>query len=210
MDVFYDYEREFTNAAKDVSSILSRIPSMPPPQKRTAEKDVNRLLRDLEDMLGKMEDAARESGQRGMLESSLKRKGQDLQRLRRELSKKLQEDPAGSVEEEYARRSAGQREQLVEGVGRIDKSSERLQNAYTIGLENEELAADTLGTLYQQRGQLEDSARKVEEINDNMGNAGSTLREIARRAIQDKIILGVANTLLFIFICLLIYFLLFG
>ena len=206
MDIFYDYEREFTSASRDVTSILSRIPSMPPQQKRTAEKDVNRLLRDMEDMLGKMEDAARESGQRGMLESSLKRKGQDLQRLRRELAKKLQEEPAESVEEEYARRGVGQREQILEGVGRIDKSSERLQNTYAISVENEEIAAGTLGTLYQQRSQLEGASQKVDEINDNMGSAGSTLRDIARRAIKDKILLGVVNTLLFIFICLLIYF----
>jgi vesicle transport through interaction with t-SNAREs protein 1 len=206
MDIFYDYEREFTSAAKDVTSILSRIPSMPPQQKRTAEKDVNRLLRDMEDMLGKMEDAARESGQRGMLESSLKRKGQDLQRLRRELGKKLQEEAAESVEEEYARRGAGQREQILEGVARVDKSTERLQNTYAISQENEEIAAETLGTLYQQRSQLESASQKVDEINDNMGNAGSTLRDIANRAMKDKIILGVANTLLFIFICLLIYF----
>mmetsp|Transcript_42273 Transcript_42273/g.59180 ORF Transcript_42273/g.59180 Transcript_42273/m.59180 type:complete len:212 (-) Transcript_42273:160-795(-) len=210
MDIFFDYEREFASTSKDVTKLISQLPNLPPQQKNSSISNIQRMLRDMDDMLGKMEESARDSGQRGMLESNLKRKGQELQRLRRDLTRKTNESAPTTEQEDFDRRAKTQRERLLEGVDQIDESGQRLQNALSIGQENEELAADTLGTLHQQRGTLEDDKRKIDEINDQMVVADSTVGDMARRALSDKIILVIANVLLLALNLVLLYFLLFA
>jgi chromosome segregation ATPase len=207
MELYYDYERDFVATSKSVTTLITRLSSIPANQKKGAERDINALLRDLEAILEKMNEAASESGQKGMLEPSLRRRGQEIQRLRRDLGRKLQDDSPLSTEEELEKRRANQREDLIDGLARIEKGTERLQNTVSIALENEEIAADTLGTLYQQRTTLENSAHKVTEINQQMNVANENVKAIGRRSFQDKIILGVVNSLLFLFICVLVYLL---
>ena len=147
---------------------------------------------------------------KGMLESSLKRRAQDLQRLRRDFERRQNEDPNLTPQQQFEQRTTTQREQLLEGVEKADKGKERLGNAYSISLENEELGADTLSTLYQQREQLEGGNQKIKEMNDDITVADEAVGSIWKRAVSDKAILVVANVLLFILNLVMVYFLIAG
>ena len=54
-----------------------------------------------------------------------------------------------------------QRRQLVDGVGTLNASSHRLNNAYSIALETESLGKNTLNTLAKQREQIQTADQTV-------------------------------------------------
>eukprot|EP00009_Paramoeba_aestuarina_P014958 CAMPEP_0201534094 /NCGR_PEP_ID=MMETSP0161_2-20130828/55278_1 /ASSEMBLY_ACC=CAM_ASM_000251 /TAXON_ID=180227 /ORGANISM="Neoparamoeba aestuarina, Strain SoJaBio B1-5/56/2" /LENGTH=211 /DNA_ID=CAMNT_0047938551 /DNA_START=101 /DNA_END=736 /DNA_ORIENTATION=- len=207
---FYEYENEFQRASKDVVQLVNGLPRLQGMDRKQTIGNVNQILRDMDDLIGRMEDVVREEGNRGMLEANLRRRAQDLQRLRRDFERKQNEAPNMTNQQRFEQRTTDQRDQLLDGVNRLDKGSEKLNNTYAMSLENEELAADTLGTLYQQRETLEGANKKVSEMNDDITVADEHVGSIWKRAVSDKAILIVANVLLFMLNIFMVYFLISG
>jgi vesicle transport through interaction with t-SNAREs protein 1 len=74
-----------------------------------------------------------------------------------------------------------QRQQLLSGTDRLERSSARLQQSQRIALDTEDVARGTLGTLYEQREQITNARNNLQQSEGYVDTSIKTLRGMARR-----------------------------
>jgi Snare region anchored in the vesicle membrane C-terminus./Vesicle transport v-SNARE protein N-terminus. len=74
-----------------------------------------------------------------------------------------------------------QRQQLLSGTDRLERSSARLQQSQRMALETEDVARGTLGTLYEQREQITNARNNLQQSEGYVDTSIKTLRGMARR-----------------------------
>jgi vesicle transport through interaction with t-SNAREs protein 1 len=74
-----------------------------------------------------------------------------------------------------------QRQQLLSGTDRLERSSARLQQSQRMALETEDIARGTLGTLYEQREQISNARNNLQQSEGYVDTSIKTLRGMARR-----------------------------
>lgn len=74
-----------------------------------------------------------------------------------------------------------QRQQLLSGTERLERSSGRLRDSQRIALETEDVGRNVLGDLATQREQLENTRRNLHESEGYTDRSIKTLRGMARR-----------------------------
>ena len=74
-----------------------------------------------------------------------------------------------------------QRQQLLAGSERLDRSSQRLRNSQALANETEAIGAHTLGELAQQRSRIQNVNERFLESETYVDRSVKTLRGMARR-----------------------------
>ena len=74
-----------------------------------------------------------------------------------------------------------QRQQLLSGTDRLDRSTQRLKSSQALALETEAIGAGTLSDLRTQRETIEHTGNVLRESEGNVDKAVKTLRGMARR-----------------------------
>lgn len=74
-----------------------------------------------------------------------------------------------------------QRQQLLSGTDRLDRSSQRLRESQRIALETEDIGTGTLADLHQQRETIEHTRSGLLESEGYVDRSVKTLRGMARR-----------------------------
>lgn len=74
-----------------------------------------------------------------------------------------------------------QRQQLLSGTERLGRSGERLRESQRIALETEQIGANTLADLHQQRNVIENTHRNLLQSEGYVDRSVKTLRGMARR-----------------------------
>src|SRR5271154_4724019 len=74
-----------------------------------------------------------------------------------------------------------QRQQLLSGTERLERSGERLRESQRIALETETIGAGTLADLHQQRNVIENTHRNLQQSEGYVDRSVKTLRGMARR-----------------------------
>lgn len=74
-----------------------------------------------------------------------------------------------------------QRQQLLSGTDRLERSSARLQQSQRMALDTEDIARGTLGTLYEQREQISNARNNLQQSEGYVDTSIKTLRGMARR-----------------------------
>lgn len=74
-----------------------------------------------------------------------------------------------------------QRQQLLSGTDRLERSSSRLQDSHRIALETEGIGANTLADLHGQRETLMHTQQTLGESESNVDKSIKTLKGMARR-----------------------------
>lgn len=74
-----------------------------------------------------------------------------------------------------------QRQQLLSGTDRLNRSSGRLRESQRIALETEQIGAGTLGDLHRQREQITNTRERLLESESYTDRSIKTLRGMARR-----------------------------
>jgi vesicle transport through interaction with t-SNAREs protein 1 len=74
-----------------------------------------------------------------------------------------------------------QRQQLLSGTDRLNRSSNRLRESQRIALETEQIGADTLGNLHTQREQIINTRGRLLDSEGYTDRSIKTLRGMARR-----------------------------
>jgi len=77
-----------------------------------------------------------------------------------------------------------QRQQLLSGTDRLERSSARLQNATRLANDTENVGAGILGSLAGQRAQIENTRSTLLEGEDYVNKSVNTLRGMARRYVS--------------------------
>ncbi|KAI7337523.1 hypothetical protein KC315_g2255, partial [Hortaea werneckii] len=111
--------------------------------------------------------------------------------------KRYRDDPTNS--------SAGdqqleQRQQLLSGTDRLERSSGRLRESQRIALETEDIGRNTLADLGRQRETIEHTRGTLLESEGYTDRSNKTLRGMARRMATNKIITIAIITILVILI----------
>lgn len=74
-----------------------------------------------------------------------------------------------------------QRQQLLAGTDRLDRSTQRLRNSQALANETESIGAGTLAELHQQRDRISNTGTMLMESEGYVDRSVKTLRGMARR-----------------------------
>ena len=94
----------------------------------------------------------------------------------------------------------GQREQLLSGTERLERSSGRLRDSQRVAMETEAIGAGILGDLQGQREQIANTQRMLGESENYVDRSVKTLRGMSRRMATNRIITIAIITLLVLLI----------
>jgi len=93
-----------------------------------------------------------------------------------------------------------------ENQASMQSASGNLERGYKIVLETEETGNNILRDLFGQREQITRSRDRMREANSNLGKSSRIVGDMARRLIQNKLILIGMCFLLFLFLIFIIYY----
>ncbi|RPA75863.1 V-snare-domain-containing protein [Ascobolus immersus RN42] len=93
-----------------------------------------------------------------------------------------------------------QRDQLLGGTERLERSSGRLRDSHRIAMETEAIGAGILGDLQGQREQLQNTARVLNDSENYVDRSVKTIRGMSRRMATNRIITIAIITLLVLLI----------
>ena len=108
--------------------------------------------------------------------------------------------------EDWNGSSVAQRERLQQTTNRIARTGDRIKQSKTTLLETEEIGVSILQNLHSQRETLTHAGDTLSGVDHNIGKSRKILGTMARRVIQNKIIMVGIIVLLMLCICLIIYF----
>ncbi|KAF1924642.1 vesicle transport v-snare protein [Didymella exigua CBS 183.55] len=98
-----------------------------------------------------------------------------------------------------------QRQQLLSGTDRLNRSSGRLRESQRIALETEQIGAGTLSDLHRQRETIEHTRERLLESESYTDRSIKTLRGMARRMATNRIITIAIITVLVLLIIAVIW-----
>ena len=93
-----------------------------------------------------------------------------------------------------------------ENEASMKMASSNLERGYKIVLETEETGNNILSDLFGQREQITRSRDRMREANNNLGKSSRIVGDMARRLIQNKLILIGLCFMLFLFVCFIVYY----
>lgn len=99
-----------------------------------------------------------------------------------------------------------QRQRLLENTERIERTGSRLTQGYRLALETEQMGAQVLQDLHQQRETIHNTRNRLRETNADIGLSSRVLNSIWVRGIRDKFILYIVGTVFVIVILVSLYF----
>ncbi|KAL6587536.1 hypothetical protein OROMI_000514 [Orobanche minor] len=101
--------------------------------------------------------------------------------------------------------SANQRERLLMSTGKLNNSSNRIQESRKVMLETEELGVSLLQDLHQQRQSLSHANNTLHGVDDNISRSRKIISNMSRKMDRNKCIIGTIVALLIIAIAVILY-----
>jgi len=98
-----------------------------------------------------------------------------------------------------------QRTRLLNGTERLQESSKRLENAHRVALETEQIGANTLGTLMEQREQILRTRDTLSTADSFIATSQRILKGMQRRMLTNKLITAAVIVALILLILLVIW-----
>ncbi|EJT79168.1 vesicle transport V-SNARE protein vti1 [Gaeumannomyces tritici R3-111a-1] len=220
-ELFSSYEAELKLVQADLAQKLDQIPELSGEPRKAAISQAERALEEADELLGQM----RLEKQKNIPSSARTRVNQrfrnyetDVDASRRKL-RALADDRAALLGGRYTddpASSAGggrggndaqreQREQLLAGTDRLDRSSRRLRDSHALALETEAVGAGTLRDLAHQRQQIQHTSEMLVQSETYVDRSVKTLRGMARRMATNRIITIAIITVLVLLIVAVIF-----
>lgn len=189
-ELFSNYEAELNLVTADLSQTLDAIPSQTGEARKASLAQASRALDEARELLDSLRlekqnipaSAKQKVNQRFRNHESdvdaASRKLQALQNDRAALfGKRYRDDDGGSGGDA----SLEQRQQLLSGTERLERSSGRLRESQRIALETEDIGRNTLADLSRQRETIEHTRGTLLESEGYTDRSNKTLRGMARR-----------------------------
>ncbi|KAI5863437.1 vesicle transport V-SNARE protein [Durotheca rogersii] len=220
-ELFSSYEAEFKLVQADLTQKLDQIPELSGEPRKAAISQAERALEEADELLGQMRlekqnipssSRPKANARFRTLESSVesaKRKLASLSSDRAALfGSRYRDDPlAGGADGGggASDQQLEQRQQLLHGTDRLDRSSQRLRSSQALAAETEAVGASTLADLHQQRERIAHTGQVLYESEGYVDRSVKTLRGMARRMATNRIITIAIITVLVILILAVIY-----
>ncbi|RYN34739.1 hypothetical protein AA0112_g5156 [Alternaria arborescens] len=209
---FSGYEAELKLVQADLSQQIEQIKETNGEPRKAAISRAERALEEAEELIGQMrlEKSNIPANLKSKYNARFRNFEHDLDSHKRKLEtytsdksklfgNRYTDDPeSGDAQLE-------QRQQLLSGTDRLNRSSGRLRESQRIALETEQIGAGTLSDLHRQREQITNTRERLLESESYTDRSIKTLRGMARRMATNRIITIAIITVLVLLIIAVIY-----
>ncbi|KAK4465586.1 t-SNARE [Cladorrhinum samala] len=212
-ELFRHYETEFQLVQADLTQKLDQINELSGEPRKAALSAAERALEETDELLGQMQMEKQNvpSSQRTSINRRLRDYKTDVDGYRRKL-RTLAEDRSALFGGRYSDNPGSsadahlqQRQQLLSGTDRLDRSTQRLKASQALANETEAIGANTLAQLQQQRETIDHTTRVLYESEGYVDRSLKSLKGIARRMATNRIITIAIITVLVLLIIAVIF-----
>ncbi|KAL9594929.1 MAG: hypothetical protein Q9219_006760 [cf. Caloplaca sp. 3 TL-2023] len=210
-ELFASYEAELKLVQADLNQKLDQISELSGEPRKSAIRLAERTLDEANELLGQMriEKQNIPSATRSKANQRFRNFSSDIDAQKRKL-KTLSDDRKALFGNRYSDnpdhdQQLEQRQQLLSGTERLDRSSQRLRESQRIANETEGIGRDTLADLQLQRETIQHTRMNMLESEGYVDRSVKTLRGMARRMATNRIITVAIITVLVILIIAVIY-----
>ncbi|KAK6034291.1 vesicle transport v-SNARE protein [Cooperia oncophora] len=184
-----EFEQQYSLQTAEVTSTIARLPSLPVSERPASVQAVQRVLTDVAELLEQMELAVRDlaagSAERTKYELRVKSYRNDKRLLDSELEKAIKRLREAADRDELlaydeAVEMDQQEEQLIANTERLERSSRKIQNAYRMAVETEQIGTEVLGNLSQQRETISRARERMREADVELGRSNRLLNTMIR------------------------------
>lgn len=197
-ELFTSYEAEFRLVQADLTQKLDQIPDLNGEPRKAAISQAERALEEADELISqmKLEKQNIPSSGRARVNQRFRNYETDVDGYRRKLQM-LADDRAalfGSRYTDYPNGSGSgdaqleQRQQLLSGTDRLDRSTQRLKNSQALANDTEAIGASTLADLERQRNVIQHTTDMLLESEGYVDRSVKTLRGMARRMATNRVI----------------------
>jgi vesicle transport through interaction with t-SNAREs protein 1 len=186
-ELFSNYEAEIKLVQADLSQKLDQIPELSGEPRKAAVSQAQRALEEAKELIESMRLERQNIPQslKVNVTKRLRNHESDVDTAARKL-KSLQEDKAALFGKRYTDNPTqddqfDQRQQLLSGTERLERSSGRLRESQRIALETEDIGRNALANLSQQRETIVHTRDTLLESEGYTDRSNKTLRGMARR-----------------------------
>ncbi|KAK3074846.1 t-SNARE VTI1 [Teratosphaeriaceae sp. CCFEE 6253] len=210
-ELFANYEAELQLIRADLTSTLDTLPSLSGEPRKAALARADRSLDEAKELLDSMrlEKPNIPTSAKASVNKRLRNHETDVDAAKRKVAS-LKNDKAALFGNRY-RDEPGtggapgdeqleQRQQLLSGTDRLERSSGRLRESQRIALETEDIGRNTLADLGRQRETIEHTRGTLLESEGYTDRSNKTLKGMARRMATNKIVTIAIITVLVILI----------
>lgn len=217
---FGDYEAELKLVQADLAQKLDQIPELSGEPRKAAISAAERALEEADELLGQMrlEKANIPTPHRTKINTRFRNHESDVDTSKRRL-RSLSDDRAALFGSRYtddpnggsgagggpSDRQLEQRQQLLSGTDRLDRSTQRLKASQALANETESIGASTLADLHVQRQTIQHTHDRLLESEGYVDRSVKTLRGMARRMATNRIITISIITILVLLIIAVIF-----
>ncbi|KAK4552825.1 t-SNARE VTI1 [Recurvomyces mirabilis] len=211
-ELFSNYEAELNLVQADLTQKLDSISTLTGEPRKAAISQAERALEEAKELLDSMrlEKQNIPQAQKVKVNQRFRNYETDVDAAKRKLAgmkddrsalfgKRYRDEPgsggAGGGDEQVE-----QRQQLLSGTDRLDRSSGRLRESQRIALETEDVGRNTLADLSRQRETIEHTRGTLLESEGYTDRSNKTLRGMARRMATNKIVTIAIITVLVVLI----------
>ncbi|KAJ0292433.1 hypothetical protein Brms1b_003287 [Colletotrichum noveboracense] len=187
---FSDYEAELKLVQADLVQKLDQIPELSGEPRKAALSSAERALEEADELLAQMrlEKANIPTTLRSTINARFRNHESDIDSQKRKL-RSLADDRAALFGARYTDNPSGsgqdvqleQRQQLLNGTDRLDRSTQRLKASQALANETESIGASTLADLHRQRETIQHTHDRLLESEGYVDRSVKTLRGMARR-----------------------------
>lgn len=185
-ELFSSYETELKLIQADLNQKLDQIAEASGEQRKSAIRQAERAVDEAQELLDqmRMEKQNISSAARSKVNVRFRNYSTDIDEAKRKL-KSLSDDRKALFGDRYTDdpqdEHLEQRQQLLSGTERLERSSSRLQNSQRLALETEDVGRNTLADLNQQRETIEHARTGLQQSEGYVDTSIKTLRGMARR-----------------------------
>jgi len=204
-ELFSSYEAELKLVQADLNQKLDQIPELSGEPRKAAVGQAERALEEAQELLGQMrlEKQNIPSSTRTKVNQRFRNHETDIDEAKRKL-KTLANDRSALFGNRYSDNPSDvqleQRQQLLSGTDRLDRSSQRLRDSHRLATETEAIGASTLADLHRQRETIQHTGDVLLESEGYVDRSVKTLRGMARRMATNRVITVAIITVLVLLI----------
>lgn len=194
-ELFSNYEAELKLVQADISQKLDQIPELSGEQRKTYVAQAERALEEARELLDSMRLEKQNIPQAWKVKVNQRFRNyeSDVDAAKRKLKSLASNDRQALFGKRYTDNPTQddqlqQRQQLLGGTDRLERSSGRLRESQRIALETEDIGRNTLADLSRQRETIEHTRGTLLESEGYTDRSNKTLKGMARRMATNKII----------------------
>ncbi|KEZ44751.1 hypothetical protein SAPIO_CDS2848 [Scedosporium apiospermum] len=217
-ELFASYEAEFKLVQADLDQKLDQVPELTGEPRKAAISQAERALEEADELLAQMrlEKQNIPSSQRPKINSRLRTHESAVSAAKSKLASlasdraslfgaRYRDDPENPSSSANADIQLAQRQQLLSGTERLDRSTQRLKASQALANETEAIGAAALADLHQQRETILHTQGVLGQSEGYVDRSVKTLRGMARRMATNRVITIAIITVLVLLIMAVIF-----